>query len=494
MLPTHSIFSIPGTRALRAMAILAACSFAPSIPADTFDVNEPGDASDLNPGDGFCNAGSAVCTLRAAIEEAEALPGPDTISMLFFTATQITVATELFVTTEIEIVGNPANPFLATVRAASAPFDVGTNHRVFRVGPSGDLTLRSFQVTNGRVVGATAADGGDSMGGGIANFGTLSLDTFYLSACSAVGGTGTSGDGGAGLGGGIYNEGDLTVTDSQLQGCRADGGIDGGGRGGDAFGGGIYVADGGTLVVHRSTIGGHVAQSGTGSTGAGDAFGGGIYIEPVTGAGFVSIFNSTIAQNNANSRGPFGSGGIGGGGGVFHGGSSTGIALTFEFATVALNGATGSEDSGGGLLYGGPAAGAPRIRSTLFGNNNASIDGPEIRGFVNSSGGNLVENPAGATIRTGGAGADGRANTGSGNFLNADPNLSGLLDHGGASVTYALQDFSPAYNHGFANRLDGTPVTEDQRGEPRPAFGFADIGAFESQTVVPVGASEVRID
>jgi CSLREA domain-containing protein len=39
------------------------------------------DASDLIPGDGSCNSGSDQCTLRAAIQEANALAGADVISV-----------------------------------------------------------------------------------------------------------------------------------------------------------------------------------------------------------------------------------------------------------------------------------------------------------------------------------------------------------------------------------------------------------------------------
>lgn len=46
----------------------------------TFIVNNPGDSSDLAPGDGVCATSAGNCTLRAAIEESNALPGPDTIS------------------------------------------------------------------------------------------------------------------------------------------------------------------------------------------------------------------------------------------------------------------------------------------------------------------------------------------------------------------------------------------------------------------------------
>ena len=43
-------------------------------------VNSTADAIDVNPGDGICDDGAGNCTLRAAIEEANALLGTDTIA------------------------------------------------------------------------------------------------------------------------------------------------------------------------------------------------------------------------------------------------------------------------------------------------------------------------------------------------------------------------------------------------------------------------------
>ena len=46
-----------------------------------FTVNSSGDGNDTSPGDGYCRAGSSLteCTLRAAMEEADALAGIQTI-------------------------------------------------------------------------------------------------------------------------------------------------------------------------------------------------------------------------------------------------------------------------------------------------------------------------------------------------------------------------------------------------------------------------------
>jgi titin len=65
-----------------ALALIAgpgASRIAQAAPATTFIVNESGDAGDANPGDGACATASDVCTLRAAIQEANAHSGSDVI-------------------------------------------------------------------------------------------------------------------------------------------------------------------------------------------------------------------------------------------------------------------------------------------------------------------------------------------------------------------------------------------------------------------------------
>ena len=53
-----------------------------SAQAAVFTVNNSADVVDANPGNGVCETapGNGVCTLRAAIQEANALAGDDTIT------------------------------------------------------------------------------------------------------------------------------------------------------------------------------------------------------------------------------------------------------------------------------------------------------------------------------------------------------------------------------------------------------------------------------
>ena len=66
------------------MRRIAVVAFAFAVPlfahAATFTVNQSGDAADATPGNGVCATAGAVCTLRAALQEANALAGVDTIN------------------------------------------------------------------------------------------------------------------------------------------------------------------------------------------------------------------------------------------------------------------------------------------------------------------------------------------------------------------------------------------------------------------------------
>lgn len=60
-------------------AALAGLLFSSAAWSATFTVNDAGDAGDVNPGDGICATAGSVCTLRAAIEEANATAGADIV-------------------------------------------------------------------------------------------------------------------------------------------------------------------------------------------------------------------------------------------------------------------------------------------------------------------------------------------------------------------------------------------------------------------------------
>ncbi len=66
-----------------ALVLAAALSFggADAGAATTFAVTSTVDAVDVLPGDGVCSTAAGLCTLRAAVQEANALAGADTITL-----------------------------------------------------------------------------------------------------------------------------------------------------------------------------------------------------------------------------------------------------------------------------------------------------------------------------------------------------------------------------------------------------------------------------
>lgn len=77
---------------------------AASAHAATLTVNDLGDAPDVTPGDGICATAGAVCTLRAAVMEANALAGDDsirfTVAGTIAIASPLTVSARVFITAE----------------------------------------------------------------------------------------------------------------------------------------------------------------------------------------------------------------------------------------------------------------------------------------------------------------------------------------------------------------------------------------------------------
>ncbi|HKE48826.1 MAG TPA: right-handed parallel beta-helix repeat-containing protein [Rhodanobacteraceae bacterium] len=68
-------------RSFASVALLALCVLS-SAQASSFLADTTDDSVDANPGDGLCLDASGRCSLRAAIEEANALPGADSIQLL----------------------------------------------------------------------------------------------------------------------------------------------------------------------------------------------------------------------------------------------------------------------------------------------------------------------------------------------------------------------------------------------------------------------------
>jgi CSLREA domain-containing protein len=363
-------------------------------------------------------------SLRQAILDANASPGADTITFtvtgtIMLSGTQLPMLTDT--TGSTTITGPGAN--LLTVNGME-------KSRAFLV---------PFGVT-ASISGMTiSACKGGGTGGGILNFGTLTVANSTVSGCGAT------------VGGGIYSYGELTVANSTISGNFALGNSSFYGEG---EGGGIYSK--GTLNVTGSTISGNLSGNPNSGVGLGVKGIGGA----IAGFGVVTVTNSTITGNSVSSA--TGLSGAGIGGGIYTAGT-----LTVSNSTIISNSAA----LGGGISFAGSAP-VLTVTSSIVSSNFAGFLGPDILNSTYPSPG------ATATINNSAIGSNKGFTLSGGNNLPFGTNLElgPLGNYGGLTQTIPLLPGSPALNAGGS-----TTLTLDQRGQPRNAAGGVDIGAFESQ-------------
>src|SRR4051794_20414635 len=226
-----------------------ALSAAPAAAA-TFTVDSTADAVDANPGDGACASLSNGCTLRAAVQEANAHPDADEVDVPVGTY-QLTlpgasdnadVSGDLDVTAPLTVLGAGGRSVFITARAPGSTSS-GID-RIFDVLAGGSLTLSKATLDGGsagqggiiRAAGAlvlsdaTVQHGFANAGGGIWASAPVSLDR--------VTGTGNRGD----SGGGVAASGGLTAVNSTFAVNQTSGN-----------GGGIAVT-GGTADIASTTL------------------------------------------------------------------------------------------------------------------------------------------------------------------------------------------------------------------------------------------------
>jgi len=409
------------------------------------------DGTDALPGDGACETapGSGVCTLRAAVMEADALPGPDTMTLPAGTYTlSIFTDTEendpssgdLDITGALTIVG--AGATTTVVDAA------GGHDRAIQALDGSTLTVSGVTLRNG-----LAPQPGLKGGGGIyASAAQVALDGVVLTH-------NTANDGGA-----LYGQGTLfTLTNTSLISNTA------------GFGGGIYDELNSTVLITDSTIVDNAARgAGAGIDNIGSAatlnrvtlsanlgrFGGG----GIFNAGVMGVTNSTISGNRVA---PFGGAGGGAGGGIYNDAAS---ALTLANTTIAQNAAT---DPAGGIYN--FSDGLVQLQNTIVANNT----GGDCAGALFSNGYNLA--------------SDASCNLAAvGDQSSVDPKLGVLQQNGGPTRTQALLSGSPAIDAGSPAPpgSGGTAcAATDQRGVVRPqddngdGIARCDIGAYEGSVV-----------
>jgi T5SS/PEP-CTERM-associated repeat protein len=347
--------------------------------------------------------------------------------------------------------------------------------RVLRVDPVVTVELRGITVT------------GSGGGGGILNFGTLTLISSTVSnsrpnpsfefpaAGGGIHNQGTltlinsivSNNDGFSEGGGIFNflSGTITLTSSSVSGNRAS---NGGGifnRGGivtlsnstvsanratNGLGGGLVNYTDTILIVTNSTVSGNSATS----------VGGGILNQF---SSFMTVTNSTISGNSASS-----------GGGIHNFGG-----LTLVNSTVSRNSAT----SFGGGLFNFSLGGVVLTSSIIAQQDQGANCYNEPGGNITSQGYNLD--------------SDGTCNlTATGDIPNGVADLQPLaVNAPGTTATHALGPNSQARD-AIPNETNGcgTAITTDQRGVTRPQGTNCDIGAYEDEATPPTIATSGDVE
>lgn len=511
--------------------------------AAPFTVDSAADAVDATPGNGTCATSGGVCTLRAAIQEANALAGSDTITVPAGTYTlsisnnpgedfeDNSARGDLDIRSDIAINGAGAGSTTVNGADLDRVFDV-----VFNTGATAEIS--GLTVTNGNV--QTSDDGGgitvglgttldleDSTvsdntvffrGGGIKNFGTLTLTNSDVKDNTATNGSGggienvatvtmtnsTVSDNTApnfGAGGGISNTNGLTgitatvtMTDSTVSGNSALNTTGGAGRaGGISNNDGILTITGSTVSNNTATnIAGGIYNFGgnltmTGSTVSGNSaanFGGGILSETNLIDETTTITNSTISGNRVTGTGTQSVGG-----GIHNNNGRTVV----ENSTITNN--TAPANQGSGVASATGASTRTEVSSTII-SGNTNTDADIVFGSINSfdsNGYNLI----------GDGNATGSFDQPGDQTTVADPKLGPLADNGGPTRTHALLAGSLAVD---AANPACPPPAADQRGVERPQDGDGgdgtarcDIGSFErgpflsvNDVVLPEGKSGTR--
>jgi hypothetical protein len=237
----------------------------------------------------------------------------------------------------------------------------------------GILNFGTLTVSDSTISGNVACSSGcgsGGLGGGIANGGTLTVSDSTISDNVACSGSSCNG----GLGGGISNGGTLTVSDSTISDNVACSGSSCSGINVESVsvgGGGGGIASDGTVTVSDSTISDNIACSGACD---GGGYGGGI-----ANAGTVTVTNSTISGNVACS-GSSGTDCLVGGGG-YGGGIVTEGALTMSDSTVSDNIACSGSGCGAGL-GGGIFVGTGGGLSSPSGGSTLTVTNSTISGNV----------------------------------------------------------------------------------------------------------------
>lgn len=342
-----NVTALPGLVMLR-QGRLAPTIISPRI-AISFTVNTTADTVDATPGNGVCADAGGSCSLRAAIQEANASAGADTITLGGATHTLALAGAEnLAATGDLDIRGDVT---IMGAGAGSSIIDGADIDRAFHINPSGNLTLTvSFSgvtIRNGSITGAGGGihfDGFNSVPNPDTRDGVLNVTNCAVSDHQS-----------SSRGGGIRGvDGTLNITNSTISNNTST----------DGRGGGIDHAGLKPLVMSGCTVSGNQSLNG----GAGDGIagaGGGLRLLSggITPLQLYTIQNSMISGNSATFDG----------GGIFC------QAITTISNNTVISGNTAITQRGGGIYADldatGGAAGDITLDGVTIKGNTAGLDG-----------------------------------------------------------------------------------------------------------------------
>lgn len=247
-----------------------------ALPAQTFTVNSLLDRIDIDLTDNVCADMDGQCTLRAAIQSANAAPG-STVNIALAGVFQLAIGGrgegasmngDLDIYTDMTIIGRGANQTIINGGKLDGVLHLFTVKNA-PTDPNINVSISGIRVANGRNISTNSAQ--VTSGGITIENATVNLDGVHVVNNSAHIGAGMQ----------IGGTSVVTITNSTINSNIAS-----------SFSGGIDIFGGPTVTITNSTISGNTA-----------ATGGGLYIEDGGPATIVTLNHTTIAYNTATGAG-----------------------------------------------------------------------------------------------------------------------------------------------------------------------------------------------
>jgi CSLREA domain-containing protein len=464
--------------------------------AVVFTVNSTDDGVDINPGNGVCSITPTppyVCTLRAAVMEANRAPNAGATIMLPAGHYTLQIFPDAVdgeekgdINLNVPSGYSPGPTTIIGVGASSAIIDANGIDRVFDIDANRIVNISGVSIINGQafagagmrnlgsltladcVISKNAGGLSSGAGGGIDNAGSLSATRVTFS-------------GNTGIGSAIYSDSSFTLSYCTLSGNHGDSIYN---RGADSsvafttiagnFGSGIFNNSGAGITLVRSTLNKNAANDGGGirnygtanvrqSTISNNSAGKGAGIE---NWGVLFVTSSTISSNAAQ--------GSGGGIANLAGQSLAGTSNIYN-TTIAFNEADSDANSiGDGAGISNDAGATLNLRNSVVADNYlAGVQNyDDCTGMIGMYGDNRFSPTAVCTVA---AGSSGTATP-----LDSVYELGVLQNNGGPTETVALVPPSSMIDGaGLCIDQNSFLLATDQRGRPRVVGSSCDIGAFE---------------